>query len=203
MELILSTRNPSKAAEIKRLLAGAAIRVRTLEDAGIEGEVEEETGEGATLEGNSRLKAAFARRHAPADAWVAADDTGFFVDAFGGEPGVDAAFWGGDLSTEARAAYCLERMEGLEDRAASFRTTVVLIAPDGAEHVFSGELRGTVLEKAARPPLPKMPYSGIFLPEGGTRCLADIEESGDGAEHTHRGRAFIQARAFLERQEPR
>jgi XTP/dITP diphosphohydrolase len=130
-----------------------------------------------------------------------ADDTGFFIDALGGEPGVDAAYWGGPgLSTEERAAHCLKRMRDVEDRTASFRTTVVLIAPDGGEHVFTGELRGTILAEAARPPLPKMPYSGIFLPEGETRCLADIEEDGDGAEHTHRGRAFTQVRAFLEQQ---
>jgi len=56
-DIILSTRNPSKAGQIKGVFYGLPVRVLTLEDAGIVGEAVED---GTTLEENALKKALFA-----------------------------------------------------------------------------------------------------------------------------------------------
>jgi len=197
MRVILSTRNPSKALQIKQVFAGSSITVETLAEAGVEGEAVEESGAGATLLKNARIKALFAHERAPGSI-VMADDTGLFVNALGGEPGADAVDWGGkELSEAERARYCLERLRGIPDRSVIFRTTVVVIGPDGTEYSFTGELPGHFALHERVPPQPKMPYSGIFIADGETVSLAEMGTERENAI-SHRGKAFREVRAFLE-----
>ncbi len=97
MKVVLSTRNPSKAEQIKAIFAGSWISVITLNEAGIEGQGVED---GTTLKKNALKKAVFAHRHSKG-VWTMADDTGIFIDALGGLPGVDTAHWtGGNAITQ-------------------------------------------------------------------------------------------------------
>ena len=194
---LLSTKNPSKAAQIKPFFVELPLQLLTLAEAGIEGEAVEETGPHATLENNARIKAQFAHQARP-DMWALADDTGIFIQACDSEPGVDAAYWGGvELTTEQRAAYCLKRLEGAVNRSAIFRTVVVLIAPDGAEHIFTGEVTGTMLEAPRVSVQPKMPYSALFVPQGYTKSWAEMTVDEENAI-SHRGKAFRQVRGYLQ-----
>lgn len=193
MEIILATRNPSKARQIQAVFSNSEIQVRTLDDAGIEGEAVED---GATLEENSFKKAWYAHERS-SDTWAMADDTGIFITALNGEPGINAATWAGDVSTEEITAYCLKRLEGVTDRSAVFRTIVVLISPTGEKHVFSGEVRGDILEAPRLPPQPKMPYSPIFVPTGERLVWAEMAMEYENTI-SQRGIAFRKARTFLE-----
>lgn len=193
MEIILATRNPSKARQIQAVFSSSDIQVRTLDDVGIEGEAVED---GATLEENSFKKAWYAHERS-SDIWTMADDTGIFITALNGEPGINAATWAGDVSTEEITAYCLKRLEGATDRSAVFRTIVVLISPTGEKHVFSGEVQGDILEASRLPPQPKMPYSPIFVPVGERLVWAEMALEYENTI-SQRGIAFRKARAFLE-----
>lgn len=199
-DLILATRNPRKVEEVVNVFVNSNIRLLTLEDVGIVGEG---TEDGKTLEQNAFNKSWFAFTHLGdrVGAWAAADDTGLFIDALGGQPGVRSARWAGDgATTNDTMHYCLERMEGITDRAATFRTTVTAFAPDGTGHIFMGALKGRLLEES-RAILPNMPYAGLFVPEGEELCLAEMTI---GHENTisHRGKAFNQLRRFLEHYHP-
>lgn len=195
MEIILATRNPSKAEQIKAVFAGTDIRILTLDEAGIVGEAVED---GMTLEENSLKKAQYAHDRAETPSWTMADDTGIFIDAVAGEPGVHAAYWGGaQLSTEERMRYCLSRLEGAEDRGATFRTRVTLLSPEGQRYVFMGETRGHILAEPQGPTQPKMPYSAIFAAdEGMGRTWAEMTIDEENAI-SHRGKAFAQVIEFL------
>ncbi len=194
MKIILSTRNPSKALQIQTLFSGSRIEVLTLSEAGIEGEAVED---GANLHQNALKKAQFAHNRAKPGFWAMADDTGLFIDALKGEPGVRSARWAGETATtEEITNYCLERLKGVTDRSATFQTVVSLISPDGKSNFFVGELRGHMLEAARVPAQPKMPYSPLFVPEGKELCFAEMPTSEEN-EISHRGIAFIKVREFL------
>ncbi len=190
MNIILSTRNPSKAEQIKAILAGVPISVLTLSDAGIEGEGVED---GATLEENAITKALFAHR---AGGWSMADDTGLYIDALDGRPGVHAARWAGDVSTDEITAYTLKQLKGVTDRSATFSTVAALISPDGAQTIFIGKVRGVLLDAPRTKPQPKMPYSPIFVPEGSQKVWAEMTVDEENTV-SHRGKAFRLVREYL------
>ena len=197
MEITLSTHNPSKAIEIKAIFEGSDIIVHTLEDVGIEGEAEETA---LTLEGNAALKSFFAYEKSGGKSWSMADDTGIFITALDGEPGVRSAKWLSDTATtEETQNYCLKRLVGKKDRSAVFKTVVVVTSPEGVNFSFSGEVQGTMLEMPRVPFRPKMPYSALFVPEGETRSFAEMTIEREN-KISHRGKAFRLAHLFLENQ---
>ena len=165
-----------------------------MDDAGIQGEAVED---GKTLEENALKKVKFAHDAAP-NTWVMADDTGIFIDALGGIPGVDSAYWAGHgVPTEQFTQFIVDQMKGIENRSATFRTVVCLISPEGKERFFVGEVKGHLLESPRAVPQPKMPYSPLFVPEGENITWAEMTTEYEN-NISHRGKAFRQARDFLE-----
>ncbi len=196
MNIILSTRNPSKMAQIKALFADTSFNILTLTEAGIEGEGVED---GETLEWNALKKAQFA--HKPGS-WSMADDTGLFITALNGAPGVHAATWvttlmGRAATTAEITQHTLQQLQGKTDRSAIFRTTVAVIDPTGAHQFFSGEVHGDFLEAQRVPAQPRMPYSGIFVLRGTGKVWAEMSVAEENAV-SHRGIAFRKVIAFLE-----
>ena len=104
VDLWLATRNPKKAAELRRLLSDR-VRIRTLSE--LPGADELEVVEDAPdFRGNAAKKAlavaAFRKTHAPgARQLVLADDSGLCVDALGGAPGVLSARYCGPDASDA------------------------------------------------------------------------------------------------------
>ncbi len=196
MKIILSTTNPSKAEQIKAMFHHPDIEVLTLKQAGIEGEAIED---GTTLEENAMKKAMYARENTSEEVWTMADDTGLFITALDGKPGIHAARWAGDVSTDEITQHTLNQLEGKTDRSATFKTVVVLVSPDGRPISFSGEVNGTLAETPKTKPQPKMPYSPLFSPEGTDKVWAEMSVEEENAI-SHRGKAFRQVVAFLKEQ---
>jgi XTP/dITP diphosphohydrolase len=192
MEIILSTRNPSKALQIQELFKDTGIHVLTLDEAGIEGEGVED---GTTLEENAFKKAQYAFEHSE-NSWTMADDTGLYITALDGAPGIHAARWAGDVSTDEITQYTLKKIEGKEDRSAIFRTVVVVLSPEGEKFVFDGEVAGSLLEVPPVPPQPMMPYSPLFVPDGHVKCWSEMTTEEENRV-SHRGIAFRKVHEFL------
>ena len=155
--------------------------------------------DGDSLLHNGTQKAQFAWENRPDKSWVAmADDSGLFLEALDGKPGVHAATWAGEeATTEEILEHTLHQMEGKENRTAKWQTCAVLISPEGKHFQFYGECPGQLLQTPQAPFQPSMPYSGIFKPNGLTKVMSEMtpeEENGI----SHRGKAFFQARKFLE-----
>lgn len=195
IDIILSTRNPSKAEQIKLVFGSLPMRILTLEDASVLGEAVED---GATLEENATKKALFAWEHTKK--WSIADDTGIFIDALNGQPGIYSARWAGEsATTEDIMHFTLEQLKGVtpENRTATFKTVAAVVAPDGAQLVFVGEAKGTILVEPRVDFQPKMPYSGIFVPDGQPKVWAEMSVEEENVI-SHRGKAFRQVRNFFE-----
>lgn len=196
MDIVLSTRNPSKAAQIQALFDSAPVKILTLDDVKIVGEAVED---GTTLKENALKKALFVYECLNPKKWVMAEDTGLFITALNGEPGIKAARWAGETATtDEITQHTLKRLEGAADRSATFETVVSLISPTGEQNFFSGTVTGSLLTAPRTKPRPKMPYSPLFVPDGETLVWAEMS-----VEHenriSHRGKAFRLARAFLEK----
>src|SRR5687767_3881423 len=93
-EVVLATRNADKGSEIAALLADLGLTVRTLADFPDAPDVVED---GATCEANAVKKAQSIARYTGLTA--VGDDTGLFVDALGGRPGIFAARYAGEHAT--------------------------------------------------------------------------------------------------------
>jgi XTP/dITP diphosphohydrolase len=152
----------------------------------------EETGE--TYEENARLKAA---HYARATALTAVgEDSGFEVDALGGEPGVRSArFLGPEASYPERFHEIYRRLGGRGGSPARFVCALALATPDGV--VF--ETRQTV--EGVLAPAPRgsqgFGYDPILLIPPLGRTLAELTQAEKSAI-SHRGQAVRALRAFLE-----
>lgn len=137
---VLASRNPGKAREFARLLAGTGITVEPLFAAGEP--VVEETGE-SYLE-NARLKAHQVARLTGRPAL--ADDSGIELDALEGRPGIRSARWAGDDPWHNTREVLLALMEvPRARRGAVLKAALVLAWPDGRELTGEGAVRGVIL----------------------------------------------------------
>jgi XTP/dITP diphosphohydrolase len=181
--LVLATGNPHKVEEIAPLLAGAGVDLVP-----VAGLVDWEVAEtGDTLEENAMLKARAAVRETGMPA--VADDTGLFVDALRGAPGVRSSRYAGPGCTYAdNVRKLLEALFGIDGagRGARFRSVVVLACPDGSHRAFEGVLEGSV---ATRPRgAGGFGYDPVFvLPGGATLAELSLAEKN---QVSHRAAAF-------------
>src|SRR4051812_33002180 len=144
MKLHLASGNAHKAAELQALADASKLPVEIISVRAVGGmpPVAEDTG---TFIGNARKKALALRTRLPAGAWSLADDSGVCVDALDGAPGVESAYYAGpEANGAANLAKLIDVMRDVPDpqRGAEFRCVLLVIAPDGSEHVFEGVCRG-------------------------------------------------------------
>ena len=189
MKLILASNNAHKLAEIREILGGCFEEIRTLREAGI---VHETVEDGETFLDNARKKA---REIAEISGCCAlADDSGLCVDALGGAPGVYSARFAGEHGDdEANNALLLEKLQGVENRAAHFTCAVVLAYPDGRELSAEGYFYGEIAHAPAGEN--GFGYDPLFfLPEYG--CTSAQLTPEEKNRISHRGNAL---RALLEK----
>lgn len=195
MDVLLATRNVSKLHQIKAMFAGSRINILSLDDVGIVGEAVED---GTTLWENASKKARYAYYKLPKKMVVMAEDSGTFINALGGAPGIHSARWAGaDATTEDITRFTLKQLEGVTDRSARIKAVVVVIGLDGRDYNFCGSVGGQILEEPRVAPQPSMPYSGIFVCEGTGLVWAQMDVEFEN-KVSHRGKAFRKVRAYLE-----
>ena len=188
LTLVCASANPDKVAEIA-LILGSAVELLPRPTS-----VPDVVEDADSLTGNARLKA---RALVEATGRPAiADDTGLFVDAMGGRPGVDTAYYAGPTATYAqnREKMLVELAEvPIGERTARFITVVMVCWPDGRELVVEGVCDGEIA--TAERGTTGWGFDPLFIPvDNGGRTFAEM---GNEAKHavSHRGRAF---RAMVE-----
>ena len=143
LTLVLASGNPGKLREIGSILAPLSIDVVAQSALGI-AEAEEPH---ATFLENALAKARHASRAAKLPAL--ADDSGLCVDALGGAPGVDSAYYAGrEGSREQRDARNNEKLlKALKERRAAHYVCVMVLVrnendpqPLVAEGIWRGEI---------------------------------------------------------------
>ncbi len=123
--LVLASNNRGKLAELQAMFAPLGVKLVCQADLGI-GEAEEPY---RTFVENALAKARHAARASGLPAL--ADDAGLCVDAFGGLPGVDTAFYatqfGYPKGDDTNVRALLEQMQAIENRRAALVSTLVAL----------------------------------------------------------------------------
>lgn len=176
-ELFYATNNPGKIIEVSRFLSNSGITVLTPKDLKIELNVPEI---GSSLEKNASSKVK-AFQELVKDKVILADDTGLEIDALNGEPGIHVRRWKDGktkMTDEEIIDYCLNRMKNIPilERGAQFRTVLVLGIPEGGLEVYSGMLRGVILEKAASLRVEGFPFESLFYVSEWNKLLGETHQ---------------------------
>ncbi len=194
--LYLATLNPGKIVELEDLL-GRRFVVEPRPP-----ELADTVEDGATLVANAIKKATEVAEHCRATAL--ADDTGLFVEALDGRPGVRSARYAGAHGDDAaNRSLMLSELDGVVDRRAHFETVIVMCfggaIPDlpalsdsnrsGEPVVARGRVDGTITTEPRG--TGGFGYDSIFVPdEGDGRTFAQLTLAEKGAI-SHRGRALV------------
>jgi XTP/dITP diphosphohydrolase len=181
---VLATANAHKTEEMRAVLGSLGVELLARPD-----DVPDVEETEPTLEGNALLKA---RALVDATGLAAiADDTGLFVDALDGRPGVFSARYAGEGATyDDNVTKLLGELEGVEDarRTASFRTVIAVVYPSDEELCVLGALEGRITTR--RRGHHGFGYDPVFEPlDASGRTLAELTAEEKNAT-SHRARAL-------------
>lgn len=188
MKLVFATNNEHKLKEVQKLL-GDKVELLSLKDINCSEDIPEDY---MTLEENALQKAEYVYEKYGVNCF--ADDTGLEIDALNGEPGVlSARYAGSDKDAEANMTKVLEKLSGVENRKAKFRTVISLILDD-EDYIFEGEVLGEIMNQ--RSGTDGFGYDPIFKADGFVKTFAEmnLEEKN---EISHRARATKKLVEFL------
>lgn len=187
-KIIFATNNAHKLSEVRQILA-AMYEVVSLADIGFVDDIPEPYD---TFEENALVKARTIAQQMGYDCF--AEDTGLVIDALGGEPGVKSARYAGDgRLTDANVDLVLQKMQGVTNRQARFKTVVALLL-DGKEYLFEGVVEGTILTE--RCGTSGFGYDPIFVPVGYSQTFAEMPAKLKN-NISHRAKAIEKLVAFL------
>jgi len=194
MKLVLASNNRGKLAELQSMLAPLGVELVRQADLGV-GEAEEPFH---TFVENALAKARFAAQHTGLPAL--ADDAGLCVDAFGGLPGVQTAYYatqfGYEKGDDTNVQALLEQMAGIDQRRAAMVSTLVAVrSPHDPEPLIAV---GRVVGEIARERRGTNGFGFdpiMFIPEFG-KTFAELPVEVKNA-HSHRGRSAQQMLALM------
>jgi len=119
------------------------------------------------------------------------DDSGLFLDAFGGFPGVYSSYVHKRLGNPG----LLKLLQDAKTRAATFET-VFLLRQGGSHEVFHGECRGTIAAGERGTGGFGFGFDPIFVPEGAAKTFAEMTVT-EKNRVSHRARAVVALLAHL------
>jgi XTP/dITP diphosphohydrolase len=194
MKLVLASNNAGKLAELQALFAPLGVELVRQGDLGIPEAPEPH----CTFVENALAKARHAAKVSGLPAL--ADDAGLCVEAFGGLPGVDTAYYatqfGYAKSDDNNVRALLEQLKGVTDRRAALVSTLVALrsAEDPEPLIATGRAPGLITKK----PIGDGGFGFdpvMFLPQFG-KTFAELSTEDKNA-NSHRGKAAQQMLALM------
>lgn len=190
--LVLASQNQGKIRELQTIFSD--YNILSLGDIGFTDDIAEP---GDTTKENSKIKALavleFLKGKNILNYGVIADDSGLFIDALGGEPGVRSARYAGDHDEAANRKKVLTNLQGKENRHAHFECTITYADINEVKQ-FTGETHGEITESEQG--TNGFGYDSIFYSDdlGKTFGNSTREEKNSVS---HRGRAIEMFKAWL------
>ena len=202
-KIVLATKNTGKIAEFERLLSQFTPDVKVLGLADFP-DMPEVVESGKTLNENARLKAKAICEFSKLPAL--ADDSGLFIDALGGQPGVYSARWAGYEGVDSKMkdlANINKALEELKDvpkgsRGAQFRSVVAFCRQNLDSSFLEKEELGVLSGQILTQPIGSagFGYDPIFSPDQFDQSLAQLPPRVKD-EVSHRGIALRAIAPFL------
>lgn len=186
MKVLIATHNSDKVYEIKKIFRDCIGEPLEFVSGIDPGEVIED---GDTLEENAMIKAN-AWLDINQDCVVVSDDTGFFVDALNGEPGINAAIYAGDhASYTDNVDKIMKELGDNKNRKAHFTTCAIAVKAASPSIIATGTIEGLIAKDIHDGG--KFGYDPIFIPsddkDGQTFSELGIEVKN---MISHRAKAF-------------
>jgi XTP/dITP diphosphohydrolase len=169
-DILIATHNPDKLKELEKLVNPLKLRLHFLRELPGFYPTEEDQ---KTLQKNAMKKALEAAKYS--GLITLADDTGLFIEALNGAPGImSARFAGNSCSYSDNRQKVLRLLQNIQIRKAYFKTAVALSAPDGIIAVTEGRLEGeiTTEERGNN----GFGYDSIFAVNGKTYAEMNADE---------------------------
>ena len=197
MQIVLASNNSGKLAELQVMFNSLGVHLCRQSDLNI-GEADEPF---RTFVENALAKARYAAHATGLPAL--ADDAGLCVDAFGGLPGVDTAFYatqfGYPKGDNNNVKALLDQMAAIDNRRAALVSTLVAVrSADDPEPLIAA---GRVVGEITREPLGSNGFGFdpvMFVPEFG-KTFAQLPVEVKNA-HSHRGKAARQMLDLIRQQ---
>jgi XTP/dITP diphosphohydrolase len=189
-ELVFATNNQHKTQEVRNLLA-TQYQVLNLFDIGCTVDIPET---GNTFAENAALKSQYVVDHYQIDCF--ADDSGLEIEALNQEPGIFSARYAGGKDDKENLKLVLQKMEGVENRKARFKTVISLVK-DKKHFLFEGVIYGNI-RQAPTGDL-GFGYDPIFEPLGYDQTFAEMSMAKKN-EMSHRAIAMAKLITFLKEQ---
>lgn len=192
MKLLFASQNQHKIEEISKLLP-SSISILGLDEFNFSEEIEETEN---SIEGNALLKARFVHDRFSIRSF--ADDTGLFIEALNGEPGVYSARWSDkDDIYDNNIEKALHLLEHQENRKAYFKTVIAYV--DGKnESVFEGRVDGRILSEERGKG--GFGYDPIFVPDGYNLSFGEMK-SEEKNLISHRAKAMEAFNQFIRKKD--
>ena len=183
MKILIGTNNENKLKQFARIFRNLSsdIELVSLKDISITDDVEEDEN---SLLNNAKKKAQFYGEKSKM--LTLADDTGLFIDALNGEPGIHAKRWHEGTEKE-RYLKILEKMKDIPEEKRTCRYTGVLAVYNPEEKsfwIFENNIEGAI----ANEPLEKsgFGYDPIFISTHYDKCYSQMSDAERDAI-SHRG----------------
>ena len=202
-QLVLATKNKGKIVEFERLLNQHAQSIKVLGLTDFP-DMPDVTESGETLSENAKLKAKSISIATNLPCLAA--DSGLFIDALAGDPGIYSARWAGYEGSDSgeRDRMNIEKVltqlkdVPVQNRGAQFKAVVAFYKPTADGLAIEKEELGVMPGEIVLAPLGDggFGYDPIFKPTGFDQTLAQLSP-GVKDEVSHRGIAFRAMTPFL------
>ena len=180
-QVFVASSNKGKITELKSLLAEYELQIISPLDVG---DYMPPVEDGKDFAANALIKA-----HAAAKKYnmpTIADDSGLCCLALNGQPGVQTARFGGDISYDEKAKLLWEKL-GEKDKSAYFACAIAVALPDGKAETFQSEVQGKITYPAQSSG--GWGYDPYFIPEGYDVSFASLPTD-EKNRISHRGKSL-------------
>ena len=190
-KIVFASNNAHKLNEVRQILND--FEILSLREIGFIEDVEEN---GDTLEENAKIKALAIKNYCEKnnlDYAVFSDDSGLFVEALKGEPGVYSARYAEAHNDEANRQKVLNSLKRKRNRKAYFECVICYVYGEEIK-IFSGKTYGQILKEYKGDT--SFGYDCIFLSDDLQKSFGEAsKEEKDSV--SHRGRAVQELKEYL------
>ena len=190
-EIIFDSGNAHKIKEVSAMLED--FKILSLKDIGFDVDIDEN---GNTTSENAEIKVRAVEKFCKAKGLnvnILADDSGLFIDALNGAPGVHSARYAADHSNEANRKKVLENLKGKRKRTAHFECTLCYLDEKGV-HFFTGKTYGKITTREIGDT--SFCYDCLFFSNDLNKTFGEATEA-EKDSVSHRGRAIEELKKYL------
>ncbi len=190
--IVIATSNKNKVKELKKMIKGTSLVVKTFADFG---PMPEAVEDGETFDENAYKKAFHYARVLGLP--CLADDSGLVVPALAGSPGIYSARYAGEkASDQENCDKLLEEMKEEKNRKAYFMCVLSLATPGGPALAWEGRCEGEITLKPYGES--GFGYDPVFYYPDFGKTFAEVSMEEKSAV-SHRGRAMAEFSAEIDK----